>query len=228
MHVPHGAALAAATAADLRAPHLRRRMTASIMRRFVLAAWLLAALAAIPCAVAASCDPGGRPDARDVVAVRVQHHGFPVAREPEFRLEITQTQRYDMALRRLVPQTAATLRAFRTKPVERGTYVLDGDAAALLLTIAEEIQRAEFFTMRFTPTNQMYLEGPSDYVSVNRCAVHTLLATNPIPFQWVDLSDANAQRFFALVDRLGAIVSRERWTRVADPTPAASPSPQNP
>jgi hypothetical protein len=106
----------------------------------------------------------------------------PIAREPEFRLTIGRRSHYDVNLRQMTYPAYVSLTALGLRPVPRGTYTLDGDPAALLAALASEIERADFFTMHFT-------------------------TTNPQPFVWLTFSDANGRRFFALIDRIGAIVS---------------------
>jgi hypothetical protein len=195
------------------------------MIRTTLAAALVAMASATPAAAIASCEPGGAPDAGDITAVFAQHHGFPVSREPEFRLSVSGSPHYDAKLRRMTTELKVQLTALGLRPVPRGVYALDGDPAALLSTLASTIERADFFTLRFTPTDRMYLEGPSDSVAVVRCGVRTIVSTIPEPFEWLNLCDANARRFFALIDRIGEIVSAQRWTRLPDPSPSPSPSP---
>ncbi len=195
------------------------------MIRIVLGAAALLAAVLAPSAGSASCEPGGRPGAEDIEFIEVLHHSFPIAREPEFHLTIGRSSRYDPKLGRVASSFAVQLRALGLQPVPRGTYTLDGDPSALLAALASEIERANFFTMHFTPTDRMHLEGPSDFIRVMRCGVRTDLATLPDPFMWLTYSDANGQRFFALIDRLGAIVSAQRWTRIPDATPSPSPSP---
>lgn len=195
------------------------------MIRTMVSVALVAMATATPHAVIASCEPGAQPDAGDITAVFAQHHGFPVAREPEFRLSVTGSPHYDLKLRRMLTVMNVQLTALGRRPVPRGVYALDGDPAALLRTLASTIERADFFTLRFTPTDQMYLEGPSDSIAVTRCGVRTIVSTIPEPFEWLNLSDANAQRFFGLIGRIGEIVSAQRWTRLPDPSPSPSPSP---
>ena len=152
------------------------------MIRTIVAAALVGMVIAIPNAVIASCEPGAQPDAGDITAVFAQHHGFPVSREPEFRLSVTSSPHYDPKIRRMLAVVNVQLRALGRRPVPRGVYALDGDPAALLRTLASAIERADFFTLRFTPTDQMYLEGPSDSITVTRCGVRTIVSTIPEPF----------------------------------------------
>lgn len=177
----------------------------------------------LPTAASASCEPGSRLEASDIVGIEVLRDTFPVSIGFQYRLDVHENAHYDQVVRKLLYVTTATLRVRSTGLLPRGSYVFDGNGAALLAKLADELQSEDFFSMRLTPTEQMYIDGPIYSVVVTRCGVRTALTTVPEP-QWLSLHDANGRRFFALVDRLTQIISRERWTRVPDPTPSPSPA----
>ncbi len=196
----------------------------AVVRRIALVLIVLAAVAIMPATASASCEPGSRLEASDIVGIEVLRDEFPRANGTQYRLDVHENARYDQVVRKLLYITTATLRTNSAQPLPRGSYVLDGDGTALLAKLANEIEREDFFSMRLTPTEQMYIDGPIYSVIVTRCGVRTAITTIPEP-QWLSLGDVNGRRFFALVDRLTQLISRERWIRVPDPMPSPSPAP---
>jgi len=168
----------------------------------------------------ASCDAGAVPVALDIRDIRIYRFNLVGARTPGFELKLRRVREYEHG--RLTGfKPTATLHVLKTMALPRGSYVLDGDAGPLFERVASELTAANVFEMRLSPIDGMYLDGPSDEISVLHCAARVSVMMVPKPFEWVNRSDENGKRFFGLLDRIGDLVVAQHGIPI--PTPEATP-----
>ena len=170
----------------------------------------------------ASCDSGSVPVALDIRDIRIHRFNFVGAQTPGFELTLRRASEYEHG-RSIAYKPVATLQVLKSMSLLRGAYALDGDAVPFSERIASELTGANVFDMRLSPIDDMCLDGPEDEISVLRCAARFSITTIPTPVEWLNLSDENAKHFFALLDRIGALIAARHWSPIATPQPEATP-----
>lgn len=175
-----------------------------------LALWT--GFSSFPVRSAASCQTGATPSYDDITYVYVEQHAL-VGNWPWYT--------YRATLYANAPKPHADLALDARRAPLHGTFVAS-DPLRAFHDIVSTLRRDDFFAIRLGPTNNWYLDGPEDAVSVGRCGVTTTVSTVPLGVEF-DLSDARGQAFLRLEADLRNAIFSENWTPLS--TPSVTPTP---
>lgn len=159
-------------------------------------------------AARASCDTGAPPKYRDITYVKVAQAALVGMQHPWYT--------YEAAYYGIAHRASVSLDAHRGIRLA-GSFV-SASPLASFESIVQVLKKDRFFALRLHPARALYIDGPEDSVTVVRCGVTTTLSSVPLSEE-VNLGDAQAKTFGALLDDLRAAILKQNWETPPAQTP---------